>query len=141
MKLIKLLSLFLLLTLSTKTVFGQCTLRTPSGEIVLTEEQEVKILQLLEEKKILYFIIQEQEIELDYLKTKQMESFRLTQALMESNEKLQESVLTLSKKVDKQALEIGKLQRDLEIKSNRLRAFQIATVVTSTIIVLKFIVM
>jgi hypothetical protein len=107
----------------------------------LTEEQEVKILQLLEEKKILYFIIQEQEVELDYLKTKQMESFRLTQALMESNEKLQDSVLSLSKKVDKQALEIGKLQRDLEVKSNRLRAFQIATVVTSTIIVLKFIVM
>jgi len=107
----------------------------------LTKDQETKILQLLEEKKILYFIIQEQEIEIDYLKTKQMDSFKLTQALMESNEKLQESLLNLSKKVDKQAFEIGKLQRDLEVKSNRLRAFQIATVVTSTIIVLKFFVM
>ena len=141
MKLIKLLSLFLLLTLNSETVFGQNILRTPSGEIVLTKDQETKILQLLEEKKILYFIIQEQEIEIDYLKTKQMDSFRLTQALMESNEKLQESLLNLSKKVDKQAFEIGKLQRDLEVKSNRLRAFQIATVVTSTIIVLKFFVM
>jgi len=70
-----------------------------------------------------------------------MESFRLTQSLMETNEKLQDKVLTLSKKIDTQAIEIGKLQKDLEIKTSRLRAFQIATVVTSTIIVLKFFVM
>ena len=141
MKLVKLLSLFLMLTLSTKTVFGQCILRNPSGEIVLNKSQEDKILQALEEKTILYLEIEARDNEINYLNNKLMESFRLTQSLMETNEKLQDKVLTLSKKIDTQAIEIGKLQKDLEIKTSRLRAFQIATVVTSTIIVLKFFVM
>lgn len=85
--------------------------------------------------------IEDKDLQINYLNNKQMESFRLTQALMESNEKLQGKVLTLSKKVDEQAIEIGKLQRTVEIKTHRLRAFQIATAVTSTIIILKFLVM
>jgi hypothetical protein len=141
MKLVKLLSLFLMLILSTKTVFGQCILRNPSGEIVLNKSQEDKILQALEDKTILYLEIEARDNEINYLNNKLMESFRLTQSLMDSNEKLKDKVLSLSKKVDNQNFEIGKLQRDLEIKTNRLRAFQIATVVTSTIIVLKFFVM
>jgi hypothetical protein len=96
---------------------------------------------LLEEKKLLYLTIEDKDLQINYLNNKQMESFRLTQALMESNEKLQGKVLTLSKKVDEQAIEIGKLQRTVEIKTHRLRAFQIATAVTSTIIILKFLVM
>ena len=107
----------------------------------MNKSQEDKILQSLEEKTILYLEIEVRDNEINYLNNKLMESFRLTQSLMETNEKLQDKVLTLSKKIDIQAIEIGKLQKDLEIKTNRLRAFQIATVVTSTIIVLKFLVM
>jgi predicted nuclease with TOPRIM domain len=107
----------------------------------LNKSQEDKILQSLEEKTILYLEIEARDNEINYLNNKLMESFRLTQSLMETNEKLQDKVLTLSKKIDTQAIEIGKLQKDLEIKTSRLRAFQIATVVTSTIIVLKFFVM
>jgi peptidoglycan hydrolase CwlO-like protein len=107
----------------------------------LNKSQEDKILQALEEKTILYLEIEARDNEINYLNNKLMESFRLTQSLMETNEKLQDKVLTLSKKIDTQAIEIGKLQKDLEIKTSRLRAFQIATVVTSTIIVLKFFVM
>ena len=77
----------------------------------------------------------------NYLNNKQMESFRLTQALMESNERLQEKTLSLSKKVDSQNQEIGQLKRDLDIKKHRLRAFQIATAVTSTIILVKVFLM
>ncbi len=116
-------------------------MRNPSGEIVLNKSQEDKILQALEDKTILYLEIEARDNEINYLNNKLMESFRLTQSLMDSNEKLKDKVLSLSKKVDNQNFEIGKLQRDLEIKTNRLRAFQIATVVTSTIIVLKFFVM
>ncbi len=141
MKFIKSLSLFLLLVVSSKTVYGQCILRTPSGEIQLNKSQEDKVLQLLEERELLYLDVQDKIVEINYLNNKQMESFRLTQALMESNEKLQNKTLSLSKKVDDQVIQIARLQRDLEIKSNRLRAFQVATVVTSTIIVLKFLVM
>jgi hypothetical protein len=107
----------------------------------LNKSQEDKILQSLEEKTILYLEIEARDNEINYLNNKLMESFRLTQSLMETNEKLQDKVLTLSKKIDTQAIEIGKLQKDLEIKTSRLRAFQIATVVTSTIIILKFFVM
>jgi hypothetical protein len=107
----------------------------------LNKSQEDKVLQLLEERELLYLEIQDKNLEIFYLNNKQMESFRLTQALMESNEKLQNKTLSLSKKVDEQAIEIGKLQRTIEIKTHRLRAFQIATVVTSTIIILKFLVM
>ena len=107
----------------------------------MNKSQEDKILQSLEEKTILYLEIEARDNEINYLNNKLMESFRLTQSLMETNEKLQDKVLTLSKKIDTQAIEIGKLQKDLEIKTSRLRAFQIATVVTSTIIVLKFFVM
>lgn len=107
----------------------------------MNKSQEDKILQALEEKTILYLEIEARDNEINYLNNKLMESFRLTQSLMETNEKLQDKVLTLSKKIDTQAIEIGKLQKDLEIKTSRLRAFQIATVVTSTIIVLKFFVM
>lgn len=96
---------------------------------------------MLEERELLYLDVQDKIVEINYLNNKQMESFRLTQALMESNEKLQNKTLSLSKKVDDQVIQIARLQRDLEIKSNRLRAFQVATVVTSTIIVLKFLVM
>ena len=96
---------------------------------------------MLEERELLYLDVQDKIVEINYLNNKQMESFRLTQALMESNEKLQNKTLFLSKKVDDQVIQIARLQRDLEIKSNRLRAFQVATVVTSTIIVLKFLVM
>lgn len=107
----------------------------------MNKSQEDKILQALEDKTILYLEIEARDNEINYLNNKLMESFRLTQSLMETNEKLQDKVLTLSKKIDTQAIEIGKLQKDLEIKTSRLRAFQIATVVTSTIIVLKFFVM
>ncbi len=107
----------------------------------MNKSQEDKILQSLEEKTILYLEIEARDNEINYLNNKLMESFRLTQSLMETNEKLQDKVLTLSKKIDTQAIEIGKLQKDLEIKTSRLRAFQIATVVTSTIIILKFFVM
>jgi hypothetical protein len=96
---------------------------------------------LLQEKEILYLEIQDKDLQITYLKNKEMDSFRLTQALMEGNEKLQGKVLTLSKKVDDQAIEIGKLQKTIEIKTNRLRAFQITTAVTSVIIILKFLVM
>jgi hypothetical protein len=108
---------------------------------VLNKTQEDKILQLLEEKELLYLDIQEKDLKINYLKNKQMESFKLTQALMTSNEKLKETNLSLSKKVDTQAIEIGRLQATIEIKTHRLRAFQVATIVTSTIIALKFFVM
>jgi hypothetical protein len=108
---------------------------------VLNKTQEDKILQLLEEKELLYLDIQEKDLEINYLKNKQMESFKLTQALMTSNEKLKETNLSLSKKVDTQAIEIGRLQSTIEIKTHRLRVFQVATIVTSTIIALKFFVM
>ena len=130
-----------MLIANTKTVYGQCILRTPSGEIVLNKTQEDKILQLLEEKELLYLDIQEKDLKINYLKNKQMESFKLTQALMTSNEKLKETNLSLSKKVDTQAIEIGRLQATIEIKTHRLKAFQVATIVTSTIIALKFFVM
>ena len=85
--------------------------------------------------------IEDKDLQINYLNNKQMESFRLTQALMESNERLQEKTLSLSKKVDSQNQEIGQLKRDLDIKKHRLRAFQIATVVTSTIILVKVFLM
>jgi len=141
MKLLKLFTLFLMLILSTKTVSGQCILRTPSGEVILNKSQEDKILQLLEEKKLLYLTIEDKDLQINYLNNKQMESFRLTQALMESNERLQEKTLSLSKKIDLQNQEIGQLKKDLDIKKHRLRAFQIATAVTSTIILVKVFLM
>jgi hypothetical protein len=127
--------------LSSGIAYGQSILRTDQGDLILNKEQEVKILSLLQEKEILYLVIEDKDIEITYLKDKQMDSFRLTQALMESNEKLQGKVLTLSKKVDDQAIEIGRLQKTIEIKTHRLRGFQIATAVTSVIIILKFLVM
>ena len=130
-----------MLTLSSGIAYGQSILRTDQGDLILKKDDEVKILSLLQEKEILYLVIEDKDIEITYLKDKQMDSFRLTQALMEGNEKLQGKVLTLSKKVDDQAIEIGKLQRTIEIKTNRLRAFQVVTVVTSVIIILKFLVM
>jgi hypothetical protein len=130
-----------MLTLSSGIAYGQSILRTDQGDLILNKEQEVKILTLLQEKEILYLVIEDKDLEITYLKGKQMDSFRLTQALMEGNEKLQGKVLTLSKKVDDQAIEIGRLQKTIEIKTHRLRGFQIATVVTSVIIILKFLVM
>ena len=130
-----------MLMLSSGIAYGQSILRTDQGDLILNKEQEVKILSLLQEKEILYLVIEDKDLEITYLKDKQMDSFRLTQALMESNEKLQGKVLTLSKKVDDQLIEIGKLQKTIEIKTHRLRAFQIATAVTSVIIILKFLVM
>jgi hypothetical protein len=130
-----------MLTLSSGIAYGQSILRTDQGDLILKKEQEVKILSLLQEKEILYLVIEDKDIEITYLKDKQMDSFRLTQALMESNEKLQGKVLTLSKKVDEQAIEVGRLQKTIEIKTHRLRGFQIATAVTSIIIILKFLVM
>lgn len=130
-----------MLIASTKTVYGQCILRTPSGEVVLTKTQEDKILQLLEEKEILYLEIQGKDLEINYLNNKQMESFRLTQALMESNEKLQGKLLAVSKKLDSQTAETYKLQAELDIKQRRLRTWQIATAVTSTIILIKIFLM
>jgi hypothetical protein len=141
MKFVKLLSFFLILIASSGTAYGQYILRTDQGDLILNKEQEVKILSLLQEKEILYLEIQDKDLQITYLKNKEMDSFRLTQALMEGNEKLQGKVLTLSKKVDEQAIEIGKLQKTIEIKTNRLRAFQVATAVTSVIIILKFLVM
>ena len=141
MKSLKLFTLFLMLILSIKTVSGQCILRTPSGEVILNKSQEDKILQLLEEKKLLYLTIEDKDLQINYLNNKQMESFRLTQALMESNERLQEKTLSLSKKVDSQNQEIGQLKKDLDIKKHRLRAFQVATAVTSTIILVKVFLM
>ena len=96
---------------------------------------------MLEEKKLLYLTIEDKDLQINYLNNKQMESFRLTQALMESNERLQEKTLFLSKKVDLQNQEIGQLKRDLDIKKHRLRAFQVATAVTSTIILVKVFLM
>jgi peptidoglycan hydrolase CwlO-like protein len=96
---------------------------------------------LLEEKKLLYLTIEDKDLQINYLNNKQMESFRLTQALMESNERLQEKTLSLSKKIDLQNQEIGQLKKDLDIKKHRLRAFQIATAVTSTIILVKVFLM
>lgn len=96
---------------------------------------------MLEEKKLLYLTIEDKDLQINYLNNKQMESFRLTQALMESNERLQEKTLSLSKKIDSQNQEIGQLKRDLDIKKHRLRAFQIATAVTSTIILVKVFLM
>lgn len=130
-----------MLTLSSEIVYGQYILRTDQGDLILKKEDEVRILSLLQEKEILYLVIEDKDLEITYLKDKQMDSFRLTQALMEGNEKLQGKVLTLSKKIDEQAIEIGKLQRTVEIKTHKLRAFQIATAVTSVIIILKFLVM
>ena len=130
-----------MLTLSSGIAYGQCILRTDQGDLILKKENEVKILSLLQEKEILYLVIEDKDLEITYLKDKQMDSFRLTQALMEGNEKLQGKVLTLSKKVDDQAIEIGKLQHTIEVKTNRLRAFQVATAITSVIIILKFLVM
>jgi len=108
---------------------------------VLTKTQEDKILQLLEEKEILYLEIQGKDLEINYLNNKQMESFRLTQALMESNEKLQGKLLAVSKKLDSQTAETYKLQAELDIKQRRLRTWQIATAVTSTIILIKIFLM
>lgn len=68
-----------------------------------------------------------------------MESFRLTQALMESNERLQEKTLALSKKIDLQSEQIGQLKKDLDIKKQRLKFFQITTAVTGGIILLIFV--
>ena len=96
---------------------------------------------MLEEKKLLYLTIEDKDLQINYLNNKQMESFRLTQALMESNERLQEKTLSLSKKIDLQNQEIGQLKKDLDIKKHRLRAFQIATAVTSTIILVKVFLM
>jgi peptidoglycan hydrolase CwlO-like protein len=96
---------------------------------------------LLEEKKLLYLTIEDKDLQINYLNNKQMESFRLTQALMDSNERLQEKTLSLSKKIDSQNQEIGQLKKDLDIKTHRLRAFQIATAVTSTIILVKVFLM
>ena len=108
---------------------------------MLTKTQEDKILQLLEEKEILYLEIQGKDLEINYLNNKQMESFRLTQALMESNEKLQGKLLAMSKKLDSQTAETYKLQAELDIKQRRLRTWQITTVVTSTIILIKIFLM
>jgi hypothetical protein len=130
-----------MLIASSGTAYGQCILRTDQGDLILNKEQEVKILSLLQEKEILYLEIQDKDLQITYLKDKQMDGFRLTQALMESNEKLQGKVLTLSKKVDDQAIEIGRLQKTIEIKTHRLRGFQIATAVTSTIILIKIFLM
>lgn len=96
---------------------------------------------MLEEKEILYLVIEDKDLQINYLNNKQMESFKLTQALMESNERLQEKTLFLSKKVDLQNQEIGQLKTKLDIKTHRLRAFQIATAVTSTIILVKVFLM
>ncbi len=107
----------------------------------MSKSQEDKILQALEEKTILYLEIEARDNEINYLNNKLMESFRLTQSLMETTEKLQATVLNLSKKVDSQNQEIGQLQNQLAIKTSRLRAFQIATAVTSTIILVKVFLM
>ncbi len=96
---------------------------------------------MLEEKEILYLEIQGKDLEINYLNNKQMESFRLTQALMESNEKLQGKLLAVSKKLDSQTAETYKLQAELDIKQRRLRTWQIATAVTSTIILIKIFLM
>lgn len=68
-----------------------------------------------------------------------MESFRLTQALMESNEKLQAKTLALSKKVDVQNENIGQLKAELDRTRKNLRFFQITTAVTGGIILLIFV--
>lgn len=68
-----------------------------------------------------------------------MESFRLTQALMESNEKLQAKTLALSKKVDIQNENIGQLKAELDRTRKNLRFFQITTAVTGGIILLIFV--
>ena len=141
MKFVKLLSFFLILIASSGTAYGQCILRTDKGDLILNKEQEVKILSLLEEKEILYLEIQGKDLEINYLNNKQMESFRLTQALMESNEKLQGKLLSVSKKLDSQTAETYKLQAELDIKQRRLRTWQIATAVTSTIILIKIFLM
>jgi hypothetical protein len=130
-----------MLIASSGTAYGQYILRTDKGDLILNKEQEVKILQLLKEKEILYLEIQGKDLEINYLNNKQMESFRLTQALMESNEKLQGKLLAVSKKLDSQTAETYKLQAELDIKQRRLRTWQIATVVTSTIILIKIFLM
>lgn len=130
-----------MLIASSGTAYGQCILRTDKGDLILNKEQEVKILSLLEEKEILYLEIQGKDLEINYLNNKQMESFRLTQALMESNEKLQGKLLTVSKKLDSQTAETYKLQAKLDLKQRRLRTWQIATAVTSTIILIKIFLM
>lgn len=130
-----------MLIASSGTAYGQCILRTDKGDLILNKEQEVKILSLLEEKEILYLEIQGKDLEINYLNNKQMESFRLTQALMESNEKLQGKLLSVSKKLDSQTAENYKLQAELDIKQRRLRTWQIATAVTSTIILIKIFLM
>lgn len=111
------------------------------GEVILNKSQEDKILQLLEEKEILYLTIEDKELEINYLKNKQMENFKLIQSIMDNNEKLQNSVLNLSKKIDMQNQEIGQLKNEVSVKTHRLRAFQIATAVTSTIILVKVFLM
>lgn len=130
-----------MLIASSGTAYGQCILRTDKGDLILNKEQEVKILSLLEEKEILYLEIQGKDLEINYLNNKQMESFRLTQALMESNEKLQGKLLSVSKKLDSQTAETYKLQAELDLKQRRLRTWQIATAVTSTIILIKIFLM
>jgi hypothetical protein len=130
-----------MLIASSGTAYGQYILRTDKGDLILNKEQEVKILQLLKEKEILYLEIQGKDLEINYLNNKQMESFRLTQALMESNEKLQGKLLAVSKKLDSQTAETYKLQAELDIKQRRLRTWQIATAVTSTIILIKIFLM
>ncbi len=83
--------------------------------------------------------IEDKDLEINYLKNKQMENFRLIQATMEANEKLQNSVLNLSKKVDNQNQEIGQLKNELSIKNKRLKFFQITTAITGGIILLIFV--
>ena len=139
MKLLKLFTLFLMLTLSSKTVYGQYTYRTPSGEIVLDKNAESKALQLIVDRQAILLELEAKTLEINYLKNKQMESFRLTQALMESNERLQEKTLALSKKIDLQSEQIGQLKKDLDIKKQRLKFFQITTAVTGGIILLIFV--
>ena len=139
MKLLKLLTLSLMLTLSTKTVFGQYTYRTPSGEIVLDKNAESKALQLIVDRKAILLELEAKQLEINYLKNKEMESFRLTQALMESNEKLQAKTLALSKKVDVQNENIGQLKAEIDRTRKNLRFFQITTAVTGGIILLIFV--
>lgn len=139
MKLLKLLTLSLMLTLSSKTVFGQYTYRTPSGEIVLDKNAESKALQLIVDRKAILLELEAKQLEINYLKNKEMESFRLTQALMESNEKLQAKTLALSKKVDVQNENIGQLKAELDRTRKNLRFFQITTAVTGGIILLIFV--
>lgn len=139
MKLLKLFTLFLMLTLSSKTVYGQYTYRTPSGEIVLDKNAESKALQLIVDRKAILLELEAKQLEINYLKNKQMESFRLTQALMDSNERLQEKTLALSKKIDVQNENIGQLKTDLDRTKKHLKFFQLTTAVTGGIILLIFV--